>query len=183
MKFIGRIADGSTETSARVILLKDLEREITTENLVLIKNGGDEKPSNQILGVLRGGLGKNEFLSHTSYRPDVAYMKYGGEPSGAREVFSFYKDLFNAINIIAKKVKIGGYVCFVVGNRRVKKEELPTDKISADFFEQNGFLHQRTIVRAISNKRMPIENSPTNIRGEKDSTMRYEYIVILRREE
>jgi len=101
----------------------------------------------------------------------------------AREVFSFYKDLFNAINIIAKKVKIGGYVCFVVGNRRVKKEELPTDKISADFFEQNGFLHQRTIVRAISNKRMPIENSPTNVRGEKDSTMRYEYIVILRREE
>jgi hypothetical protein len=89
LKFIGRIADGSTETSARVILLKNLEREITIENLVLIKNGGEEKPSNQLLGVLRGGLGKNEFLSHTSYRPDVAYMKYGGEPSGAREVFSF----------------------------------------------------------------------------------------------
>ena len=89
MKFIGRVADGSTETLARVILLKDLEREIVAEELVLIKNGGDENPSSQLLGVLRGGLGKNEFLSHTSYRPDVAYMKYGGEPSGAREVYSF----------------------------------------------------------------------------------------------
>jgi len=34
-------------------------------------------------------LGKNEFLSASSYRPDVAYMKLGGEPSGAREVYSF----------------------------------------------------------------------------------------------
>lgn len=89
MKLIGRIADGSTETFARVILLKGLEREIFAEQLVLVKNGGEENPLNQILGVLRGGLGKNEFLSPTSYRPDVAYMRYGGEPSGAREVYSF----------------------------------------------------------------------------------------------
>ena len=89
LRFIGRVADGSTETFARVILLKGFESEIVAEQLVLIKNGGEENPSNQILGVLRGGLGKNEFLNHTSYRPDVAYMRYGGEPSGAREVYSF----------------------------------------------------------------------------------------------
>lgn len=89
MKFIGRIADGSTETTARLILLKDLEKSISTEELVIIKNGGDEKPVNQILGVLREGLGKNEFLSYTAYRPDIAYMRHGGEPSGAREVYSF----------------------------------------------------------------------------------------------
>ncbi|MEM0171228.1 MAG: ATP-binding protein [Thermoproteota archaeon] len=89
MKFIGRIADGSTETTARLILLKDFERSVSSEELVVIKNGGDERPINQILGVLREGLGKNEFLSHTAYRPDVAYMRHGGEPSGAREVYSF----------------------------------------------------------------------------------------------
>lgn len=99
----------------------------------------------------------------------------------AMEVFSFYKDLFDSIQVIAKKVKPKGYVCFVVGNRRVKGEELPTDKISADFFESVGFQHQKTIIRAISNKRMPIENAPSNIKGEKDFTMRYEYIVILRK--
>ncbi|MCX8191409.1 MAG: ATP-binding protein [Nitrososphaerales archaeon] len=88
-KLIGRVADGSTETFARVILLKDLERSIRAEELVLIKNGGEKDPINCIVGVVREGLGKNEFLNHTSYRPDVAYMKYGGEPSGAREVYSF----------------------------------------------------------------------------------------------
>ena len=98
-----------------------------------------------------------------------------------REVFSFYNDLYNSIQIIARKVKNNGYVCFVVGNRRVKGLELPTDKISADFFEHQGFKHQKTIIRAISSKRMPIENAPSNIKGEKDFTMRYEYIVILKK--
>jgi len=99
----------------------------------------------------------------------------------AREVFSFYNDLFNSIQIIGRKVKRLSYVCFIVGNRRVKGVELPTDKISADFFKSQGFKHQKTLVRAISNKRMPIENSPSNVRGDKDFTMRYEYIVILKK--
>jgi hypothetical protein len=89
VRLIGRVADGATETHARLILLKDFERSVVAEELVLVKNGGDKEPVNEILGVLREGLGKNEFLSHTSYRPDVAYMRYGGEPSGAREVYSF----------------------------------------------------------------------------------------------
>jgi len=100
----------------------------------------------------------------------------------AKEVFSFYNDLYNSIQIIARKVKKQGYVCFVVGNRRVKGLEIPTDKISADFFEYQNFEHHKTIIRAISNKRMPIENAPSNVKGEKDFTMRYEYIVILKKE-
>jgi DNA modification methylase len=99
----------------------------------------------------------------------------------AKEVFSFYNDLHNSIQIISKKVKSNGNVCFVVGNRKVKGLQLPTDKISADFFENQGFEHIETIVREISSKRMPLENAPTNIKGEKDFTMRYEYIVILKK--
>jgi hypothetical protein len=97
------------------------------------------------------------------------------------EVFSFYKDLHNSIRIIGQKIKKNGYVCFAVGNRRVKGIELPTDKISVDFFENHGFKHLKTIVRAISNKRMPIKNAPSNIKGEKEYTMKYEYIVILKK--
>jgi len=89
LRIIGRVADGATETKARLILLKDMEKNVVSEELVLIKNGGENNPVNEILGVLREGLGKNEFLSHTSYRPDVAYLRHGGEPSGAREVYSF----------------------------------------------------------------------------------------------
>ncbi|MEM1585972.1 MAG: ATP-binding protein [Candidatus Bathyarchaeia archaeon] len=89
MKLIGRVADGATETKARLILLKGMENHVVAEDLVLIKNGGETNTVNEILGVLREGLGKNEFLSYTSYRPDVAYLRHGGEPSGAREVYSF----------------------------------------------------------------------------------------------
>lgn len=105
MKPIGRVADSATETSATVILYRDLEKELSAENIILIKNGGDENPVNEVLGVLRKGVGRNEFLSASSYRPDVAYMRYGGEPSGSREVFSFQISLIGALERGEKKIK------------------------------------------------------------------------------
>jgi len=89
MKKIGIIADDSSEVRARVILIKDLEREIKTEDIVLINNGSDAKPVNKIIGILRKGHGKNELLSPLRYKPEVAYAKIGGEPSSSREIYSF----------------------------------------------------------------------------------------------
>ncbi len=51
---------------------------------------------------------------------------------------------------------------------------LPTDEITKDFFEHQGFIHIETVVRNIPNKRMPSKNSPTNIIGNKDETMHIE---------
>ncbi len=99
----------------------------------------------------------------------------------AREVISFYYDLFRVVELISGKVKTGGFAIFVVGNRKVKGIELPTDKICADFFASFGFTHIKTLVREISNKRMPSQNSPTNIKGNKDETMKNEYVVILKK--
>ncbi|MEN2998810.1 MAG: DNA methyltransferase, partial [Brevinematia bacterium] len=99
----------------------------------------------------------------------------------AEEILSFYDDLYNAIKVIARSVKRGGYVCFVVGKRRVRKVDLPTDVISAEFFSNEGLEHIKTIVRQIHNKRIPIQNSPSNIKGDTDTTMKYEYILILRK--
>lgn len=99
----------------------------------------------------------------------------------AKDVYSFYADLYRAIENISKKVKLGKYAVIVVGNRKVKGVELPTDKICASFFSQFGFVHIITLVREISNKRMPSENSPSNIKGDKSRTMKHEYIVILQR--
>ena len=136
--------------------------------------------------VDRTSLGsKGRDISHDL--PSNVLYDYVGEVAErdekrAREVFSFYFDLYKCVEIIASKVRPGGHVCFVVGNRRVKGIELPTDKISADFFESNGLQHIRTSVRAISNKRMPAQNSPSNVPGQKAFTMRYEYIVVLRKD-
>jgi hypothetical protein len=91
------------------------------------------------------------------------------DPKRAREVLSFYADLYRAIENISKKVKPGKHAVVVVGNRTVRGVELPTDKICADFFRHFGFVHIATLVREISNKRMPA------------GTMKHEYVVILQK--
>ncbi len=88
MREIGKVADGATESSASVILYEGTESWVPSEELVLIKNGG-KNPYGKVLGVLRKGLGRNDFLNTQYYKPELAYVKHGGEPSGAREVFSF----------------------------------------------------------------------------------------------
>lgn len=81
------------------------------------------------------------------------------------------KSLINSINI-------KGLSFFVVGNRRVKNIELPTDKFIAQLFEENNFKHITTIERKISNKAMPTRNSPTNKIGILSNTINKEYIIV-----
>lgn len=97
------------------------------------------------------------------------------------EVASFYADYQKSIGNIAQMVNREGFVCFVVGNRRVKSVNLPTDKITIDFFAAHDFRHIETIVRNIPNKRMPRQNSPTNVAGAKDDTMTQEFIIVLQK--
>ena len=69
----------------------------------------------------------------------------------------------------------------MVGNRRVKGITLPTDEITKNMFESNGFIHIETIIRNIPRKRMPSKNSPTNEVGKTESTMNQEYIVVMQK--
>jgi len=97
------------------------------------------------------------------------------------DVYSFYKDYLYSIRNISKVIINKGFVCFVVGNRRVKSITLPTDEITSEMFKLDEFKHIETIIRRIPNKKMPSKNSPTNVKGEKDSTMNYEYIVVMQK--
>jgi hypothetical protein len=90
-------------------------------------------------------------------------------------------DYQKSIANVATTLKKGGYACYVVGNRKVKGEVLPTDEITKDFFEYQGFTHIETIIRNIPNKRMPSKNSPSNVIGAKDETMSNEYIVVMQK--
>ena len=42
------------------------------------------------------------------------------DPKRAMEVASFYAELHKSIVNVAKAIKLGGYACYVVGNRKVK---------------------------------------------------------------
>lgn len=148
----------------------------------------EEKEAVKVDSKLMGGKKSSKFHFFDFGPLDdilLKYKKIDEEKNKKRvfEVISFYDDYLSSINNIAKIIKKGGVVAYVVGNRRVYDIELPTDEITKNFFERNGFSHIQTIIRNIPNKRMPSKTNPSNIIGETQvSTMTKEYIVILKKE-
>lgn len=99
------------------------------------------------------------------------------------EVTTFYRDYRKSISNIAKTLKKGGIACFVVANRTVGGIILPTDLATIKMFEENGFELIDKFERNIYRKRMPLKNSPSNEKGNKQSTMIKEYIIIMKKQE
>ena len=133
---------------------------------------------------LLGGKKENEYMNYNIPELDRALDKiysYDKANNGDRykSVISFYNDYLRSIKAVANSVKKGGLVVYVVGNRRVRNVELPTDIITYKMFERFGFVHDKTIVRDILNKRMPSKASPSNRAGGQIPTMTHEYIVIM----
>ena len=127
-----------------------------------------------------GGSRKYGYLPDSPVTPAIDEIRSIDEKRAA-QVESFYIDLHNSINTVASITSERATVCYVVGNRRVKGVTLPTDKFVAFAFGKFGFSHKETIVRNIPNKRMPLANSPSNVAGETDTTMREECIVVCQR--
>lgn len=129
--------------------------------------------------LLMGGKKATEEIFKTASIRNVLDEIDSLEHKRYLEVVSFLNDYCQSIENVAKSVRSGGTVCYVVGDRRVKGVQIPLDYFTAEMFEKFGFKHKITIVREIPNKRMPALTSPTNKAGAKVSTMSHEYIVIL----
>jgi len=138
--------------------------------------------ASQVDNNLMGGRRAKEFEKFEVKELDKQIEKIANkDEKRALDIISFYHDYKISISNVAKTVAKGGTVVYVVGNRRVKDEELPTDIATAKFFEMHGLKHTETIIRNIPNKRMPKENSPSNVTGVKNTTMNCEYIVTIKR--
>ena len=135
--------------------------------------------ANKIDSILMGGKNKKEILDDSIISEQIYSIK-NKDIKRAIEVSSFYMDLRESIENVAKSIKRGGYSIYVVGNRIVKDVYLNTDKFIAECFERENFKHIFTYKRFISNKRMPTKNSPTNIKGKLSNTMTEEFIVVSR---
>lgn len=132
--------------------------------------------------TLMGGSVPNIIQATSSKIIDIAINEIRkNDIKRGKEVFAFYYDLERSIKNVSKTTKLGGYACYVVGNRTVKGIVLPTDIAVKDFFEHYGFEHVRTFSRRIPNKRMPSRNSPSNIPGILENTMTGEFIVVMRK--
>ena len=128
-----------------------------------------------------GGSRKYGYLPNSPVSPAIDEIR-SVDGKRASQVEAFYIDLRNSIETVASMASKHATVCYVVGNRRVKGVTLPTDEFVASTFGDFGFSHIETIVRNIPNKRMPLTNSPSNIPGKTDTTMREECIVVCQRD-
>ena len=140
------------------------------------------RDANRIDQVLMGGAPYTEKVRFGIPELDSAIGEIStADSKRASEVTSFFIDYWASISNVAEVVKLGGYACYVVGNRTVKGIEVPTAEATAAFFEAHGFRHIDTFRRNIPNKRMPSMNSPSNVPGEIGRTIKAESIVICRR--
>lgn len=122
-----------------------------------------------------------EYTVKSSTLRDILDRIKDADLERAGDVFSFYSDLEQSIATITEKTKKDGYQFWVVANRTVKGEVIPTDKIIEEIAQNYGLRYVYTIDRNIVNKVMPSANSPTNEVGKISSTMTVEHIVVLRK--
>ncbi len=143
----------------------------------------DIENASQIDNKLMGGKTKDIKTVGISIIDKTIEKVANKDEKRAKEVYSFYDDYKKSIANVAKVIKNKGYVCYVVGNRRVKNITLPTDEITKCLFQEYGFEYKNTFIRNIPNKRMPSKNSPTNEIGKKAPTINNEYIVIMQKQQ
>ncbi|WP_295162467.1 hypothetical protein [uncultured Brachyspira sp.] len=142
----------------------------------MVRNSDARKIDN----MLMGGKNKKQLLDDSIISEQI-YNINKIDIKRAFEVSSFYIDLRDSVKTVSKNINDGGYAIYVVGNRIVRNEYLNTDKFIAESFEREDFKHLFTYKRIISNKRMPLKNSPTNIKGLLSNTMTEEFIVVLKK--
>ncbi len=139
---------------------------------------GVENASNIDNELMGGKKAQNGYMFNIDILDEIIENIKKQDDKRSKDVISFYRDYDKSIKNISRVLKKKGHVCYVVGNRTVKGLTIPTDEITINFFAKHNFQHIETIIRNIPNKRMPSENSPTNIKGKKSATMKNEYIVI-----
>lgn len=98
-----------------------------------------------------------------------------------REVYQFFYDLNKGLKEISRVMKKGSYQFWVVANRTVLKKKIPTHKIIIELFKNHGITYVTSFSRSIPRKKMPSLNSPTNVKGDKVTTMNDEIILIFRK--
>ena len=98
-----------------------------------------------------------------------------------KDVLNFFNGYYKSLLNIHKNLSSVGFMCMVVGNRTVKGYQIPMDQITCQILDGFGMEFKGLYVRDITNKVMPLRNSPTNITGKLSPTMSNEYIAVFKK--
>jgi len=109
---------------------------------------------------------------------EVFNKVYENDPERAWDLYSYFYDMDTALQKLAKALKRGrSHMVFVIGNRTMRRVQIPTDVILVEMAQKYGFEHIKTIYRRIPTKRIPWKNAPENIPGLKCETISQEAII------
>lgn len=98
-----------------------------------------------------------------------------------RQVKAFYDDFAQCLVEITRVCHPGAKACFVVGNRTVRGIRIPTDLILREVAEGCGWRFVEQFERRTPNKRLPLQNSSSNVPGDCGETMTQGHVVVLKR--
>jgi len=97
----------------------------------------------------------------------------------ADDAVNFFEDYFAVMKQVGRVVKQGGPIVWVVSNRTMSRQPIPTHLITRELCEHLGFNHVETVPRSIPTKTLPWENAPENEVGNKGELMADENIIIM----
>lgn len=98
----------------------------------------------------------------------------------ADDAMDFVRDYYEVMKEVAKILKEGQPVVWVVANRTMSRINIPTHLITRELCEHLGYEYEDTLPREIPTKTLPWENAPENVPDLKGELMANENIVILR---
>jgi site-specific DNA-methyltransferase (cytosine-N4-specific) len=97
----------------------------------------------------------------------------------AADALDFFTDYYAVIEQVARVLKPGQPVVWVVANRTMSRVNIPTHLITKELCEHLGFEHQQMLAREIPTKTLPLENAPENASGVTGDLMAEESIVMM----
>jgi DNA modification methylase len=115
------------------------------------------------------------------------------EDGRAVDALDFFTDYYAVMEQVARVLKPGQPVVWVVANRTMSRVNIPTHLITKELCEHLGFEHQLTkelcehlgfehqqmLAREIPTKTLPWENAPENTPGVKGELMANENLVVM----
>lgn len=104
------------------------------------------------------------------------------DTSRAEYLLQYFDGMEQALLNMKASLKDRGLLCLVLGNRRIRGLQIPTDVIIREQALNIGFVLEETFKRKILNKRMPYVTSNLNNLGTRytQATMDSETILVLR---
>lgn len=101
------------------------------------------------------------------------------EDGRAVDALDFFTDYYAVMEQVARVLKPGQPVVWVVANRTMSRVNIPTHLITKELCEHLGFEHQQMLAREIPTKTLPWENAPENTPGVTGELMANENLVVM----